>query len=445
MSCLCVSARVHTPRPGDPAPLVAKEVVLVDDDDETDTASSTTAEGPSGPTEEASSCKIPGQAASKSAQTQSSGTEPHPPSAGTQPHRTFLNDVLSGKISEIASETPGLQLPQSLDAFNAAGGLEPIVSECFALLRMDFPLIAMRRLLLVEPLAIQAGSAPLREREDDVRIQQILSTERELEPTLREITEGEWTLIASKKAFDVKTYLRMGANGRANVKVVGLMPHKLSSCIAPLLHPELMPQWLPGVGMCEKVGQVSNFRFQVYLRTIKIPIPFLAQRDAVVTGYGDIYSPVSIMAYLTSEVEPYPEAAPKTDKLSPESAGHVRMELAGGFCFEIVDGSEENPQTRLSANIQIDIKMKMVPPALIDWFMKHVAAQLISMWSKQSTKFGPGGKLEKLMSEPEMAPTYAELHRRLQVLAGAGMEDGGGDAAAASSSSRTAAGGAYDS
>ena len=313
--CLCVPARVHTPRPGGPRPLrVAAE--LVEDDVEpilgaySDAASAAPAQG-------SAAGVIPstqnGGHVGSSDSSGSSGSDAAAAKREPPPPRTLLNDIMNGKVSELDVEAPTLQLPQTLDEYLAAGGLESIVSECFALLRMDFPLIALRRLLLVEPLELQAGGAPLRERSDesDPRLADILRVERELEPTLRESTEGDWTLIASKKQFQVQTFLRMGDNGRANVKVVGTIPHKLSSCIAPLLHPELMPTWLPGVGTAEKLGQASNFRFQVYIRSIRIPVPFLAQRDAVVTGYGDIYSPTSIMAYITSEVPVYPEGEPR--------------------------------------------------------------------------------------------------------------------------------------
>lgn len=60
--------------------------------------------------------------------------------------------------------------------------------------------------------------------------------------------------------------------------------------------------------------------------------------------------------------------------------------------------------------------------AVIDWFMKHVAAQLVPMWDKQSAKFEEGGPLRHLMTGPEKH-VYAELLRRLAVL----RTDGGGD------------------
>ena len=62
------------------------------------------------------------------------------------------------------------------------------------------------------------------------------------------------------------------------------------------------------------------------------------------------------------------------------------------------------------------MKLKIVPPSVIDWFIKHIASNLIPMYHKQAGKFEPGGPLESRMHEGADAKTYVELRRRLAVL-----------------------------
>ena len=57
---------------------------------------------------------------------------------------------------------------------------------------------------------------------------------------------------------------------------------------------------------------------------------------------------------------------------------------------------------------------------LIDFLMKHLAAQLVPMYDKQARKFSAGGALQHLVEAGEEAPTYVELRRRLAVLQGGG-------------------------
>lgn len=217
------------------------------------------------------------------------------------PKRTYVDDVTSGRIRSIDPAAPKLQLPANGAALVAAGGIEPYVAECYALLRHDFPLLALSRLLLVAKLADEAAiKPPLRERTDDQRIVDVLRTERELGPALAMITDEEgWELVASQKKLSVNTYLRMLGSGRAAIKVQGVLPHGILPTVAPLLHTELFSKWIPGIGKAAELRRPSNFRRLIYLRTWAVPIPFLATRDAVATGYGDVYSSTSCIVYLT--------------------------------------------------------------------------------------------------------------------------------------------------
>jgi hypothetical protein len=341
-------------------------------------------------------------------------------SAAAAPHRTYLPDVMSGRIQSIDPNAPAMQLPSSVAEFHAQGGLEPLVAECYALLHCDYPMLALRRLCLVEKLCTDAGVVPsLRERgKADRRIEAVLKVERELEPTLAMMTDDDgWELVSSKSELSIQTFLRLLPGGRAAIKVTGVLPHGILATSAPLLHPDLYAKWLPGIGQAVELNRASNFRKLLYVRSLRIPVPFLAVRDAVVTGYGDVYSPTSVIVFLTDneheenegcETE---EVRAARDRLSPPGQ-NVRMSLRGGFCFEIVSDKE----TRLSASLLIDVKLKILPVVVIDWFMKVVAAQLVPMWSKQARKFEDGGPLTHLMQTPHDGATYQELLRRFDVL-----------------------------
>ena len=67
-----------------------------------------------------------------------------------------------------------------------------------------------------------------------------------------------------------------------------MLPHSMTVMSAPLLHPDLYSTWLPGVSFSCQLRRHNNFRRLVYLKTIKPPL--MTMRDAVIIGYGDIYS-----------------------------------------------------------------------------------------------------------------------------------------------------------
>jgi len=118
-------------------------------------------------------------------------------------------------------------------------------------------------------------------------------------PTLETMLDGaSWNLFSSVKHLQVKTYLRMGAGGRMDIKVDGVMPRDMSSTVGPLLHPELYKDWVPGLSRSSLIVNLSHFRKLVYLKSLKFP--FLTARDVVLLGYGDVYSEDSVMVYLVS-------------------------------------------------------------------------------------------------------------------------------------------------
>jgi hypothetical protein len=60
-----------------------------------------------------------------------------------------------------------------------------------------------------------------------------------------------------------------------------------------------LPQtWLPGISDSSAISDLSRFRKLLYLKIFKFPM--LATREAVVLGYGDVFSHDSVMVYLST-------------------------------------------------------------------------------------------------------------------------------------------------
>ena len=107
------------------------------------------------------------------------------------------------------------------------------------------------------------------------------------------LDEASWSLVSSKKELNVHTYLRMGVGGRMDIKVDGVLPRSVSSACAPLLHADLNKTWIPGVSHSVPIIDLSRFRKLIHLKFLKVPL--FTQREAVVLGYGDIYSSDSVL------------------------------------------------------------------------------------------------------------------------------------------------------
>jgi len=56
--------------------------------------------------------------------------------------------------------------------------------------------------------------------------------------------------------------------------------------------------WLPGISDSSAISDLSRFRKLLYLKIFKFPM--LATREAVVLGYGDVFSHDSVMVYLST-------------------------------------------------------------------------------------------------------------------------------------------------
>jgi len=341
------------------------------------------------------------------------------------PRQAYVEEVCAGRIDGTAAGAAALLLPAAAALDEAE--IERLLCECEALYRADQFLLAMRRLLALEALASQAGlQPPLRER-DDIRVSTILRTEAELESQLNMIASDEWRRVAHRasrpsggsarsscKQYDLDTYVQELPGGRMAVKVVGVVPRSIECVLAPLLQPELYGSWIPGIKAALQVCRASNFRRFIHIKALTVPIPFLAPRHAVLTGYGDILSATSVMCYIRS-IDPssLPDEPARVAAAALTSDSSVAIDITGGFLFEVLSPNE----TRVSSTMQLDPKLKLLPPRAIDWFMKHVAANLIPMYDKMASKFEPDGQHAHLMVPPsDDAATYEELRRRLAVL-----------------------------
>ena len=166
--------------------------------------------------------------------------------------------------------------------------------------------------------------------------------------------------------------------------------------------------------------------------------PAITTRDLVIVGYGDLVAPDTVMCYLASlhdgrpwsgEGEPpegpapagahsYSEHTLPADTKSAE-AGNIRLRVVGGFLFTALDPR----RTAVSCFLKLDVVHPLVPPMLIDVFMKNFASMFLILLDKQATKHDAGGSLHHMLSAPENAPVYAELHRRLSRATGTSSQD----------------------
>lgn len=168
---------------------------------------------------------------------------------------------------------------------------------------------------------------------------------------------------------------------------------------------------MPGVARSEPIANLSHFRRLMYLRFDGFP--FFSTRDVVLVGYGDVWSRDSVMVTIQSIDDGSPEHSELKADHDAKSAkdNTVRIGLRGGFLFEAISTEE----TRCTTMLKIDIKIRAIPDAIIDWIMKHLAAFFLPMLHKQSRKLAPPkGPLAHLRTDPQNAPVYEEMERRLK-------------------------------
>ena len=185
----------------------------------------------------------------------------------------IVGGVTSGSIDPLDPCAASLGMPTTLAELECVGGTEAVIRDCFALLRTDFPLLALRRLLRLGALLDQHPAppqVPLREMADP-RVAEILASGDEMHSTLETMMFSEWDLYATKKKLDLRISTRPAGGGRLNVKVEGELPRGLASCLAPLLHPELYKQWIPLISLSETIADASPFRKFAYLRAQSLP------------------------------------------------------------------------------------------------------------------------------------------------------------------------------
>ena len=147
----------------------------------------------------------------------------------------IVGGILSGEIDSTNPESLTFALPSSAEGIEADGVLARLIIECHMLLRADYPIFALNRLLHLTSVLEGAGRPSLR-LTGDWRVDEVLAVERQMHSTLEAMRGDTWKLICSKKALSVKTYLRMASGGRLDIKAEGVLPRGMSSCLAPLLH-----------------------------------------------------------------------------------------------------------------------------------------------------------------------------------------------------------------
>ena len=139
-------------------------------------------------------------------------------------------------------------------------------------------------------------------------------------------------------------------------------------------------------------------------------------------GYGDVYSPTSVAVYLTS-VDDQATIGPHEAATMPLGVREtdVHIGLSGAFLFDVLGPKATRisamlkvgnanvdmlmlplptahllhiadactsrrtrfTERRTCSDAQIDPKLKLLPAGIIDWFMKHIAAQLVPLYHKQ--------------------------------------------------------------
>jgi len=226
------------------------------------------------------------------------------------PDVNLVEAVISGKVEPTDRANIVFGLPTNGAELAAAGGPERYIQECQLLLRADYPIFALRRLKALDAVCVAADPESALSNLDDRRVKEVFAVDTQMSNILEAILDvGSWELVSSKKHLSVNTFMRLGAGGRLDIKVDGILPRSIQSCCAPLLHVDLFKTWLPGVSGSDPICDLSNFRKLMHLQLLKMPM--MAQREAVTLGYGDIYSDDSVMVYLTTidETGPWnPEA-----------------------------------------------------------------------------------------------------------------------------------------
>ena len=127
-----------------------------------------------------------------------------------EPLEPFVESILRGTLHAPIDELAAAGLPTR----DGDGGAARARRECVQLLLADYPILAYKRLALLEERCGAGGEAcaPLRER--------VLRTGRELYPMLQDLLdESTWRLFAQGRRYSVRTYVRESAEGKGRVDV----------------------------------------------------------------------------------------------------------------------------------------------------------------------------------------------------------------------------------
>lgn len=124
-----------------------------------------------------------GPSASAAAKREAAEEKAKPPMQVAAPPSDIVASIVDGTLDSTDPATLTLGLPDA-DQLRASGP-DRYVSDCLLLLRADYPIFALRRLLALDEVVVAAGLPSLRSRADaDRNVAEVLAVEAQMGHTL---------------------------------------------------------------------------------------------------------------------------------------------------------------------------------------------------------------------------------------------------------------------
>lgn len=212
-------------------------------------------------------------------------------------------------------------------------------------------------------------------------------------------SEG-WTLKSSSRSVD-KVYYKQEEDGTHSFRVEGFLNVPLFNLLALIYEFDLFPNWFPFVTTASELEEISWFR-KVFLLGFKGVWP-VAPREALLTGYGDVYKGDSVVIF-ARDAEDADASAP----LPATRASRVRVALRkSGFHF--IPLGEKRVLLRFLFNV--DPKL-LLPDWLVNIVVSKLCVVLLKFMRRNAREDNMAGS-EYEMRINESGPVYQEIHRRL--------------------------------
>eukprot|EP00128_Syssomonas_multiformis_P000998 Colp12_sorted_trinity150504_noHs@24810 len=211
-----------------------------------------------------------------------------------------------------------------------------------------------------------------------------------------------WTVVRENSELKV-SYAKEDGNPIHSFKIDTVLETELLPLLAIFYEEDLLTNWIPFCSGGQLIGTPSPFQKLIHIK-MKFPI-FLpvSNRELVMRGHGvDMTHEKRLLVLLRSLRE--------SDgvELPPEDKSHVRMDLTGGFNITYLSEG----RVHFSAIYNVDPKLSMVTPMMINFVNKHFCGLLITLIKSTLRKF-PGSQYEQRTQGPNARPIYNELRRRL--------------------------------